>query len=152
MIVWKLYNDGSTPKPIYRCFKMPWNYHDFYGNPHWILYCFILYREFKSCWHGMDMYSAVQALWGGIHQSPMVFSLQRDSYVACVHYLFVDINNPLNKELNCQWYEIPWCSCGITVMVRNTACDKIWLGARLKIWTISLCLARDLWKRVRSCK
>ena len=28
----------------------------------------------------------------------------------------VNFNRLLNKQLSCQWFQIPWCSCDVTVM------------------------------------
>ena len=33
-----------------------------------------------------------------------------------VFSLLLGFNKLLNKELNCQWFETPWCPCDVTIM------------------------------------
>ena len=39
-------------------------------------------------------------------------------------FFVVDLYKPWNKEANCQWFEIPWSSCDVTVM-------RYWLATYL---------------------
>ena len=63
---------------------------------------------------------------GGPYVGPMSFALrvghrwiisQRKNFY--VFSLLLGFNKLLNKELNCQWFETPWCPCDVTVMKQS---------------------------------
>ena len=64
----------------------------------------------------MGIISASPALWEGNPTETTEFPSQRP-IMQIFNVLFAArLNKLLNKESSCQWFEMPWCSCGVTIM------------------------------------
>ena len=51
---------------------------------------------------------------------------QRNSTHEGVVYVFfvVSLNKLFNKQLGCQWFEMPWCSCDVTIIYFDVSVQK----------------------------
>ena len=71
-------------------------------------------------WADLDMLSAILPL---IEENPQVisgFPSGRARYAELWYLLMiVSLKNMLRKQLNWQWFEMPWCSCNVTAIKGN---------------------------------
>ena len=90
------------------------------GCNHWTWFTYFHYRVWMKylIWcHHMETLSALPALCEG---NPLVtggFPSQRASSTGFVVFFDVSLNKLLSKQLHCWWFEMPWSSCVLTVMI-----------------------------------
>ena len=60
----------------------------------------------------------------GIHQSQLI-PLTRDQTQSFGVIFDASPNTLLNKHLSCQWFEMPWCSCDVTVIMPEFVKDML---------------------------
>ena len=84
--------------------------------------CNYIFKPSAIAWwwqgHGMEMLSLLvlcglihQWLMDSPHKGPVIYSF--DVFFA------VNLNRLLGKQSSCQWVEMPWCSCDVTVMTHS---------------------------------
>ena len=72
--------------------------------------------------HGIAFYITIP-LWGESigHRSISIPLIKRPVIRSFDIFVVVNMNKRMNKQSNCRWFETPWLSCGVTVMLH---CDS----------------------------
>ena len=119
VLVHEAYNTGLASRKVQDLYYV-------FAIKNGILFDIFTGEKLKNCWSGLhrmynvwDAFRIIGPLWGEStgHRSP-VESRHKELMMRAFNVIFVaSPSKVLSKQTRCRWFETPWRSCDVTVMV-----------------------------------